>query len=461
MYHTILSLENRIIEQALKSGAEYCDLRYELREGTSLEMKNNELREAVPGKSEGAVLRVLLNGSWGIFSFNDEEGLRRAPETALRLARASGKGESGLAPVPAVKDKVIWKPEINPEDISIEEKFGLVKSVNSEVMKKEGVVGITSNYSDSRIRKRIVTSEGTEVEFEFCRAYIQSTITAKKKGRLLGYRTRVGSTGGYEIFRNEDPVEKAVKGAEAALTILGAKESPSGRMTVVADNDLTGVFAHEAVGHTTEADLVTAGESVLQGKLGEQIASKIVTLVDDPTIKGGFGSFPYDDEGVKGQRKVLIEKGVLRDYILDRETAHILGLRPNGGARAESYGVRPLVRMSNTMILGGDMSFEELIEDIDYGVYAKGTRGGQVDTVKGSFQFSAQQAFLIEKGEVTIPLRDVSLSGMTLETLKNIDALGRDERLGDPGFCGKGQLVPVGDGGPPIRIRNAVVGGGA
>ena len=461
MYDTIVSLEDQIIEKAIKNGAEYCDLRYELKDGTSLEMKNNELREVIPGKSEGAVLRVIVNGSWGVFSFNDEIGLRKAPEVALRLARASGKGDTWLSPVPIVKDNVFWKPEINPEDIAIEDKFELIKSINSEVIKKDGVVGITTGYSDSRIKKRIVTSEGTEVEFDFFRTYIQSTITAKEEGRLLGYRIRVGGTGGYEIFRKEDPIRKAVNGAEAALTILRAKESPSGRMTVVADNDLTGVFAHEAVGHTTEADLVTAGESVLQGKLGESIASEIVTLVDDPTIRGGFGSFPYDDEGVKGRRKVLIENGVLKNYILDRETAYTLHMISNGSARAESYGVRPLVRMSNTIIEGGDMSFEELTEDIDYGVYVKGTRGGQVDTVRGSFQFSAQQAFLIEKGEITIPLRDVSLSGMTLETLRNIDAVGNDARLGDPGFCGKGQLVPVGDGGPHIRIRNAVVGGGA
>jgi TldD protein len=133
-------------------------------------------------------------------------------------------------------------------------------------------------------------------------------------------------------------------------------------------------------------------------------------------------------------------------------------MRSNGGARAESYAVRPLVRMSNTFIEKGDYSFEEIIEDIDRGIYAKGTRGGQVDTAKGSFQFSAQEAFLIEKGKITMPLRDVSLSGMTLQILKNIDAVGKDFILGDPGFCGKGQLVPVGDGGPHIRIKEAVVG---
>ena len=186
-----------------------------------------------------------------------------------------------------------------------------------------------------------------------------------------------------------------------------------------------------------------------------------MTLVDDATIPRGFGSFPIDDEGVPTTRKTLIRDGVLSDFILNRETAAELSMNPNGGARAQSYSSSPIVRMSNTMIGGRDLSFEELIEDIQYGVSAKGTKGGQVDTVRGSFQFSAQQAFLIEKGEITIQLRDVSLSGMTLEIMKNIDGVGKDEKLGDPGFCGKGQMVPVGDGGPHIRIRNVVVGGGA
>jgi TldD protein len=229
---------------------------------------------------------------------------------------------------------------------------------------------------------------------------------------------------------------------------------------VIADPDLAGVFAHEAVGHAAEGDSVVSGESILEKKIGEKVSSGFVTIYDDPAMENGFGSFPYDDEGVKGSKKILIENGVLKNFILSRETAFKLGMNPNGGARAESFAVRPLVRMSNTMIEKGEHSFDELIEDIKYGVYAKGTRGGQVDPAKGSFQFSAQEAFLIENGEVTKPLKDLSLSGLTLETLKNIDAVGKDVRFGEPGFCSKGQLVPVGDGGPHIRIKNVLIGGG-
>ena len=461
MFETILAQEDRLIQRTLKAGADYCDLRIESVIGTGLEVKDHELRKVVPGRTSGALLRALVGGSWGIISFNDESSMGTAPDLAVRLARVSGSGDVRLADADMVDQRIEWKPKVVFGNIPLEEKFSLVKEVNSRVLEKEGIQGITSGYRDSTITKRIATSQGTRAEYTMCIGHLQSSIIAKKDGRILGYRTRVGSTGGYEIFSEDDPVEKAIAGAEAALDILGARSSPSGRMTVVADNDLTGVFAHEAIGHATEGDLVVSGESILRGRIGETVASELVTLVDDATIPRGFGSFPIDDEGVPTTRKTLITEGVLSDFILNRETAAELSMNSNGGARAQSYSSSPIVRMSNTMIVGRDLSFEELVEDIQYGVYAKGTKGGQVDTVRGSFQFSAQQAFLIEKGEITIQLRDVSLSGMTLEIMKNIDGVGKDEKLGDPGFCGKGQMVPVGDGGPHIRIRNVVVGGGA
>ncbi|MBA3043545.1 TldD/PmbA family protein, partial [archaeon] len=310
------------------------------------------------------------------------------------------------------------------------------------------------------IEMHFLNSEGSDIYSGVPRVVAQADLIAKKDENLIGYRVRVGGTSGFEIFDSNDPVEKGVCAAKSAVRILSAEKSPSGRFPVIANPDLTGVFAHEALGHAAEADSVISGESILEKRIGEKVASELVTIYDDPTMENGFGSFPYDDEGLKGSKKILIENGVLKNFILNRETAFKLGMNPNGGARAESFAVRPLVRMSNTMIEKGNYSFDELIEDIKYGVYAKGTRGGQVDTAKGSFQFSAQEAWLIEHGEVTKPLKDLSLSGLTLETLKNIDAVAKDVRFGEPGFCGKGQLVPVGDGGPHIRIKEVLIGGG-
>ncbi|MDD5503322.1 MAG: TldD/PmbA family protein, partial [Candidatus Thermoplasmatota archaeon] len=321
--------------------------------------------------------------------------------------------------------------------------------------------GAKVGYGDAKSRIVFVSSEGAEIETETYSIMAKASFTARKGAVIESGRLRIGGTCGFEIFDLENPAEKCRKVAKSTIALLDAKSAPGGRFPVICDHELTGVFTHEAVGHCCESDIVLAGESVLAGKIGKKVAAPEITIVDDPTLPGAFGSFPYDDEGVKAQRKILIENGVLKSYILNRENAHKLKMEPNGGARAESFAERPIVRMSNTFIAGGKegRKFDELLEGIKLGIYAKGTRGGQVDTVKGSFQFSAGESYLIENGKITRPLKGVSLSGMTLETLNNIDAIGNDFKLGDPGICGKGQMVPVCDGGPHIRIQNCVVGG--
>jgi len=450
----------KIIKKALSMGAEYCDIRYEKRTGLSLEVKDGELKKAVAGKEEGIGIRVLYNGAFGFFSTNNISNMDKASEIAFKLAKCSKPKEKIiLAETKTVKDKSIWKPKRNPADISTEEKHKLIIEMDEAMRNVEGILTVTTGYSEGNVEMHFLSSEGSDIYTSIPRIVAQADLVAKKDGNIVGYRTRVGGTSGYEIFERSDPLEKGVNAAKSAVRLLSAESSPSGRFPVITDPDLAGVFAHEALGHAAEGDSVISGKSVLEKKIGENVADELVTIYDDPAIENGFGSFPYDDEGVKGTKKILIEKGVLKNFILNRETAYKLGMKPNGGARAESFAVRPLVRMSNTMIDKGSCSFEELIEDIKYGVYAKGTRGGEVDPAKGSFQFSAQEAFLIEKGEITKPLKDLSLSGLTLETLKNIDAVGKDVRFGDPGFCGKGQLVPVGDGGPHIRIKNVLIGG--
>lgn len=452
---------HELIEKALRMGAGYCDLRTEKKCGTSLEVKDGELKKAISGEELGASIRVLYDGSFGFYSTNDIDKLEGGVAKAVKLAKASRKREkSQLADVKPAKDNVLWKVKRPPGDVSIEDKYQLIKDMDSAIHQVDGILTVTTGYSDGVVALDFLSSENAEIHTEVTRTVAQVNLVAKKDGNLMGYRMRIGGTCGFEIFELHDPIARGVGIAKSAVRLLSAKRSPSGRLPVVVDPDLGGVFAHEALGHAVEGDLVVASESILENKLGQQIASEHINICDDPTLSMGFGSFPYDDEGVKGERKLLIENGILKGYILNRETAHKLGLEPNGGARAESFAVRPLVRMSNTMIENGDHSFEELIEGVKYGVYAKGTRGGQVDVAKGSFQFSAQEAFLIENGELTQPLRDVALSGSTLDILRNIDAVGKDYRLGDPGFCGKGQLVPVGDGGPHIRIKEAVVGGG-
>ncbi len=460
----MIFLKQRILESAIKQGAQYCDIRFTRSEGTSLDAKDGELKKAVSGIEMGAGIRVLYDGAWGFFSTNDlsDASLDKALQTAMKFAKNSSKKilqKVEIGDYKTVKDKVEWKPKISPLDISIEEKHGIILEMDKVLHDIENIQTVSTGYSDGIKKTHFTSSEGTDIETEVTRTVAQLNLIARKEGNIVSYRTRLGGTCGFELFDMHDYIQKCMDAGKAAIRILDAKTSPSGRYPVIVDPDLAGVFVHEALGHAAEGDIVNSGDSILENKIGHKIASEIVSVADDPTVKHAFGSFPYDDEGVKAEKKVLIEKGVLKTYILDRENAAKLGLQPNGGARAESYAVRPLVRMSNTYIEAGDRAFEELLEGIKFGIYTKGTRGGQVDTAKGSFQFSAQEAFLIENGEITSDLKDVSLSGLTLEILNNIDAVGKDFTLGDPGFCGKGQLVPVGDGGPHIRIKEAIVGG--
>lgn len=457
----------RVPARALLAGAQYCDVRLERRRGVSLELRDGEPREAVPGDEEGLCVRVLFKGAWGLSSSNDTSaaGVERTLSSALGIARAKAALQKpservALAPVRARRADVTWRVAKNPHDVSIEAKSAYLAELSRATASVPGVRTVTAFYADGTRTTHLLSSEGADVQTGLTRSLSDVSMVVKTDKGISGNRVRVGGTAGWEIHERGGLAEKGAEAARVALALLDGDRAPSGRFPVVADPELAGVFAHEAVGHAAEGDIIVAGESCLEGKLGKRIASPAVTLVDDPTLPGGFGSFPYDDEGVRARRKVLIERGVMRGCILDRESARKLRLPPNGGARAESYGSRPLVRMSNTLLGPGDRTLEELFEGVKRGIFAKGTRGGQVDTARGSFQFSCREAYLIERGEVTRPLRNLALSGGILRTLRDVVAAGKEVRAGDPGYCGKGQTVPVGDGGPHIRIRSVAVGGG-
>lgn len=452
------------MKQAANLGASYAEIRVEERWGDALEMKNGRLEKAIHGTERGASVRVLVNGRWGFASTNLlESGLEGAVETAIKFARTSSHAPGEKVEINqsnAASGQAIWNVEKDPHSIGVEDKHSLLSSIDKAVREMPFIQSVTTTYNDGTRSIRILSSNGGDVYSEEKRTVVQGVLVARDGGNIVGHRFRVGGTMGFELFSKDDPLKRGVEAAEAAARILKAPPCPAGKFPVITDQDLTGVFVHEALGHAAEGDAVAAGGSVLAGMLEKEIASELVSVYDDPTYKHAFGSYPYDQEATPAMRKTIIDKGVLKTYLLDRESAKKLGLEPNGSARAETYSSRPQVRMSNTYIGQGDMNFDEMVSGIKLGIYAKGTRGGQVDPAKGTFQFGAQEAFLIEKGEITKPLRDMSLSGIILETLKDIDGVGNDFKMGDPGFCGKGgQLVPVGDGGPHVRIKMATVGG--
>jgi len=462
----ILDLAERAVRLAMDLGVEYADARAEQVHSTSIRLTNDRFEQAVSGVDQGLGARVLYKGAWGFSSTTslDIKDIQAAVKTAFKIAKATSKGVKEKARVRSakpVKDHEKVKTHLLLNTVGIDEKMkkmmGFSKTTRNFSPK---IVSASLAYEDAAGQKAIASSDGAKILTELGRVYVSVNAVAKQAEKITSARERMGKIGGFELFNEVNGDEIMKKAAGRAVNLLKAKPAPSGRFTVIADPRLAGVFAHEAVGHGCEADLVIAGESILAGKIGKVVGSKLVSIFDDSTLARGWGTQKYDDEGVSTKKRLLIERGILRGYITNKEASAKLRMEPNGGARAESFSYPPIVRMSNTYIARGDHSFEELLEDIDHGVYLKASRGGQVDTAKGTFQFNAEEARLIEKGELTTPLLDVSLSGLTLETMHNIDAVGKDFEL-NLGFCGKGQTVPAGDASPHIRIKNALVGGRA
>jgi TldD protein len=275
-------------------------------------------------------------------------------------------------------------------------------------------------------------------------------------------RESVGRTAGFELFDAVDVAGLARAAADRALTKLDARPAPTGTVTVVIGPGGGGVLFHEACGHGLEADLVAKGASVFADRIGQSVASPLVTLVDDGTMGGEWGNFAIDDEGQVARRNVLIEDGVLHDYMWDLLRARKANRASSGNGRRQSYQHLPMVRMTNTYILAGESTPDEIVASTESGVYVAHLGGGQVNTANGDFVFGMTEAYLIEDGQITVPLRDGNLIGNGPEVLRQIDAVGNDFSMGSPGTCGKdGQGVPVGDGVPTLRVHGLTVGGTA
>ena len=434
----------------------YIDIRSGNSENTSILMKDGDVDEINTGMSLGARIRVLNNGAWGFAYTTDLSKINEITETAIKLSN-SLKGDVKLSESEVIKDKTAVDVKIPFKDISVEEKKEIMKTA-SDAATIEKVNSTTASYADSEINELFMNSEGSEIQVKTSRVRMALNASATD-GEIIQFgHGSMGGVKGFEVIGERDIEEFGRNIGEKAVRLLDAKPAPSGQFPVIADPELTGVLIHEALGHAVEGDLILQNDSILKDKVGEKIASEIVNIFDDASLKDGFGYYPYDVEGIKTKPNQLVKDGKLISLLNSRETASQLGMTSSGNARS-LIADKPIVRMSNTYLQPGDNTFEELIEDIPEGIYLKGSRGGQVDTGKGIFQFNAAEGYLIENGELSTPVRDVSLSGNILETLKNIDAIGNDFKL-SVGFCGKdGQTAPVGDGGPHTRILNALVGG--
>ena len=452
------------VDYGQKLGADYVEIRTQRLFKTFLTTKDGTVEAAKEGNENGAGVRVLANGAWGFVSLGKltPKLLTEAVGEAFKLAKAASskvKIPVRLVEAKAVEDKVVTKAKEDPREVSLPEKIAVALSLDKTIFNyDQHIKSCTIDYFDVTGTNCFINSDGTYIEQDKLYVWSRILASAREANVFTSGREEIGSTPGFEVFDVETPEEVGTKVAKRIVDQLKAKAPKGGSFPAVIDTNVVGVFIHEALGHLAEADLTLSG-SALSDKFGKRIASEVVTVYDDGTVDGAFGSFKYDDEGIPAQKTPLIKNGELIGLMHNRETACKLSAEPTGNARAENFRFEPIIRMRNTYLAAGDSTFKELLEDINFGYYLKSFRGGQAN-LDGTFQVGIQEAYEIVKGQLGVPVRNLSISGNTLETLHNVDAVGRDFKLW-PGRCGKGQTAFTCDGGPPIKVRKVIIGGRA
>jgi TldD protein len=452
-----------IIKLNLKRGAEFCDIRVVENSGTIIDIENSIPKKLLSPMDYGVCCRVLYKGVWGFASTNEvnKQGLERIAENAISVAKGRVvKEKIKLSEQKPCIAKKFNKVEIPPDKISVKEKINILKELESDAQKVSNKIKNTSlRYIDNITKEIVVNSYGTYTEQTLTRVFGGIRVVAQEgDNRQFGYRV-VGKLGGFEVIKNIDTKKFGIEASKTAINLLKAAKPPAGKFTVVMDPSIAGLFAHEAFGHNAEADLVIHHESIIEGMKGKYIANSMVNLIDDPTIEGEYGSYYFDSEGTPATRREIIKDGILVGHMHSLETAQKMSEPLNGSARGWLHQNIPIVRMSNTFFEPGELSFDELISDIKYGILVKGEHWGYVSTERGQFTCNIEEAQVIRNGKLEELLSGVSIGGLTLETLKNIEGMTKDFKIRLSGMCGKGQPMWVGGGGPFIRVRDVTVGG--
>ncbi len=453
----------RVLAHALRHGGDFAEVFVEDKRSTAISLDDRRVEELSSGHDKGAGIRVVSGETTGFAHTADlsERGLLAAAETAAAVARSSAPGARQVE----LGDRRLvdgTRAEILPEGIGKAAKVDLLRRADDAARStQQAIVQVSAGYGDSRRRILVASSEGLLASDDQVRTRFSVVCVASgDSGMQTGYESRA-HTVGFELFDRFSVEDAARTAAGRAVAKLSARPAPSGVVPVVIKSGTGGILFHEACGHGLEADHVVKDASAYRGKLGELVASPLVTLVDDGTPVDQWGTAVIDDEGHPAQRNILIENGVLTDYMWDYLRGRRSGRASSGNGRRQSYQHLPMVRMTNTYLLAGTDDPDEIVAQTPYGVYVAKLGGGQVNTATGDFVFGMTEAFLIEDGRITEPLRDANLIGNGPDVLRKIDAVGNDFDM-SPGTCGKdGQSVPVGCGQVTLRITGVTVGGTA
>jgi len=455
-------MRDRIQEALKRSKADYTEIRIEEKESTRVVFRGKELEVANANIDKGGIVRCLIRyKGWGITTCNNLDDLLNKVDQAYQCARVGSVPEPiELAPVEPVEQVMTVEMKRDFRDISLAEKKALAERYNQVVLgHSPKIIDTQAVYSDSFTKIILANSEGMYIEQDRPSVVVGTTAIARDGDNVQQAHDSLASTQGYEYVLDKDEMMKMV--ARHAVELLDAKPVKAGQYTVVADQMLAGVFIHEAFGHLSEADFVYKNPKAREMMtLGRRFGKGILNVFDDGSIPNLRGTTLYDDEGTPARRNWLIRDGELVGRLHSRQTAAKMGEKASGNARAINYRFAPIVRMTNTAIDNGTTSFEDMIKDIELGIYACDVYGGQ--TQLENFSFSSGYAYMIRNGKIAEMVKDVILAGNLFTTLENTDAIGNDFKwLNTGGGCGKGNQfpLPVGMGAPHIRIQNVVIGG--
>lgn len=456
-------LMERLLSAAMERGGDFAEVYVERAETTAVMLEERRVKSAQTGLVQGVGIRVIAGHKVG-YAYSDDledEALFRAARTAALIAKSGGSTRTfkvSRAPAP-----MYYRVAQPLSMVEVSRKADLVLRADKAAHaydKRVKVVNAT--YADNTKRIWIANTRGhfAEDTQDLCRLGVSVVAQGKNKERRSGFYGGGGRVS-FNHFDTFTPEQCAREAARQAIATLGAAEAEAGPQTVVLAPGWSGILLHEAVGHGLEADFIRKKTSLFTGKMGLRVASEKVTVIDDGTVANSRGSINVDDEGNPGQRKVLIERGVLKGYMYDALNAEMMGEHTTGSGRRESFKHMPLPRMTNTYLAPGDDTPEDILKSVKKGLYCAQFGGGQVDITNGNFVFEVMEAYQIEDGKLGRPVKNAMLIGVGPEALKNVSMVGCDP-MPDPGMgtCGKdGQSVPVGVGLPTLRIDGITVGG--
>ena len=453
----------RQVESAL-SGMDDGELYLEYCQSESLSFDDGRMRNANFDTTQGFGLRTVLGEATGFAHASElsEAAIARAANTV----RAVNYGQSGsvdLSPAPFGSNRALYM-ESNPlGEIEFGEKVKILEAIDAYLRKKDShVKQVSASIAGEWQVVHIIRADGRLASDIRPLVRLNVSVVVEKDGRMETGSSGAGGRVSYgEYLKPENWQKQADEALRQALVNLDSKPAPAGEMPVVLGNGWGGVLLHEAIGHGLEGDFNRKGSSTFSGQIGERVAAKGVTIVDDGTLEHRRGSLTIDDEGTPTSCTTLIEDGILKGYMQDRLNARLMDMKPTGNGRRESYAHQPLPRMTNTYMLSGDRNPEDLFHGVQKGLYAKVLSGGQVDITSGKFVFQVTEAYMIENGKTTYPVKGATLIGNGPEILMRVAAIGNDSKLDDGiGTCGKaGQGVPVGVGQPSMLISHMTVGG--